>query len=100
MIDDTNAAPLDVAAIRAAYAEAGAREGLVWRYRVADKIPALCDALEREREIAAAWKALAQAERDMRHFRVRSDEDYGVAMRERNKAEADLRILGIDPEAP
>lgn len=60
-------------------------------------VPALCNALERERRVSSAWRALADA-------RLSAGEEswaplaYHVAAE--GKALADLRALGIDPEAP
>jgi hypothetical protein len=64
-------------------------------------VPALCDALERERKVSTAWKersrgliASAQAS-DAGDASASYDADRRVVA-----AEAALRALGIDPEAP
>lgn len=61
----------------------------------------LCDALEHERKVSAAWRArsealIASAEAiDINDMSAAYDADVRVAA-----AEATIRALGIDPEAP
>lgn len=103
---DPGAAPLDVAAIRARAADypdirellhgqhPRVREG-VPRVVTVD-VPNLCDALEREREAAEYWRDLARARGAALDRLVGSDRDD----MDECGAIADLRSIGIDPEAP
>jgi len=57
-------------------------------------VPALCDALEHERRVSAAWKALARA---VALGAIGATREATANM---DLAMGTLRALGIDPEAP
>jgi hypothetical protein len=70
-----------------------------WREMTGSDTPhAARGAIERERKVSAAWRALAQA------YRLSSLADHeaihAAAEEMRDEALADLRALSIDPEAP
>lgn len=65
-------------------------------------VPALCDALERERRISSAWRALATARWEA-YEQVTHDPDGRVSLgvlKANDSAVEALLALGIDPEAP
>jgi hypothetical protein len=90
-------APVDVAAIarRALELIAAGRSYEASAYALIE----LCCEVERERKIAAAWRARYKARVTLeRHLLPRDERDAAEAALD--AAEADLRALGVDQEAP
>ena len=90
--------PIDVETIRAL--DSGIADQLE---QIVYAAPALCDALERERKVSAAWKALAVARAEVAFSKAGSRDGRTPSAEARASAvaaRAALVALGVDPEAP